>query len=499
MAAGLVDVEVLAAAPAHGLIIVGGNMFLPFASGSFGWGGVQLQSEDVAGLGVAGGKAVPEPAPRQDDLSLEGCFVDQRTHESRLAGSSRSVGLGHCSDRAIRQCHQPINHSPPVSFADDLPATVLGPLGPSPVPTIAHSKHSHMATTATTTLARALGLRAAPTARQLSTARRSAPRSAFSLLPAPVSPAAHAPAPCHMGSAGRSALLSARRGNTVAAAAAAAEAVPMLPESFVEVSLAEGELAAWEGDLIALGVYESSIEKDDSGAFKSAELKAADEALGGVVSELLEDEEFKAAAGSAKFVRVGGKAKYFGLVGLGPEEKAAAGAVPEWGASPWQAAGSAVADAAKSHKAKGAAFTVLGAASLAADQAEKVALGALLGGFESTRFKSKPKSSSTLESLQILSSGDSASIDRAAAMARGVYLTRFLVEAPPNVANPTHLAEAAAMIAAEFPERMSLEVLEKEDCEKLGMGCYLGVAEASDTPPKFIHLTYSPPGDAKRK
>lgn len=43
-------------------------------------------------------------------------------------------------------------------------------------------------------------------------------------------------------------------------------------------------------------------------------------------------------------------------------------------------------------------------------------------------------------------------------------------------------------------------MLEREDCEKLGMGCYLGVAEASEQPPKFIHLTYKPAGgEAKRK
>jgi leucyl aminopeptidase len=78
-------------------------------------------------------------------------------------------------------------------------------------------------------------------------------------------------------------------------------------------------------------------------------------------------------------------------------------------------------------------------------------------------------------------------------------LTRFLVEAPPNVCTPTHLAEAAAMIAAGAPGVMKLEVLEKEDCEKLGMGCYLGVAEASQEPPKFIHLTYTPQGEIKKK
>jgi len=42
-------------------------------------------------------------------------------------------------------------------------------------------------------------------------------------------------------------------------------------------------------------------------------------------------------------------------------------------------------------------------------------------------------------------------------------------------------------------------VLEKADCEAMGMGLYLGVAEASEAPPKFIHLTYKPAGDVKRK
>ena len=40
----------------------------------------------------------------------------------------------------------------------------------------------------------------------------------------------------------------------------------------------------------------------------------------------------------------------------------------------------------------------------------------------------------------------------------------------------------------------AVQVLEREDCEKMGMGLYLGVAECSALPPKFIHLTYTPEG-----
>ena len=42
---------------------------------------------------------------------------------------------------------------------------------------------------------------------------------------------------------------------------------------------------------------------------------------------------------------------------------------------------------------------------------------------------------------------------------------------------------------------MKLEVLEKEDCEKLKMGCFLAVAACSEEPLKFIHLTYKPKGE----
>lgn len=47
---------------------------------------------------------------------------------------------------------------------------------------------------------------------------------------------------------------------------------------------------------------------------------------------------------------------------------------------------------------------------------------------------------------------------------------------------------------APVPRPPLLQVKEKEECAALGMGLYLGVAEASDEPPKFIHLTYTPKG-----
>ena len=76
-------------------------------------------------------------------------------------------------------------------------------------------------------------------------------------------------------------------------------------------------------------------------------------------------------------------------------------------------------------------------------------------------------------------------------------LCRYLVEAPPNICTPTHIAKAARAIAESAPDVMSLEVLEKADCEAMGMGCFLGVAECSAEPLKFVHLTYKPKGRAR--
>jgi len=84
-----------------------------------------------------------------------------------------------------------------------------------------------------------------------------------------------------------------------------------------------------------------------------------------------------------------------------------------------------------------------------------------------------------------------------AALCSGVELARQLVAAPPNVATPAALADTAAELARNF--QLELKVLERSDCEALGMGSYLAVSQGSDLPPKFIHLTYRPSGPATRR
>ena len=83
----------------------------------------------------------------------------------------------------------------------------------------------------------------------------------------------------------------------------------------------------------------------------------------------------------------------------------------------------------------------------------------------------------------------------ARATAEGVALARTLGNLPSNVCTPTYLAEEARRLARQF--RLQVEVLERKDMEKLGMGAFLAVTSASHQPPKLIVLRYN--GAAKSR
>jgi leucyl aminopeptidase len=77
---------------------------------------------------------------------------------------------------------------------------------------------------------------------------------------------------------------------------------------------------------------------------------------------------------------------------------------------------------------------------------------------------------------------------RGKALANGVSLTKTLGNLPPNVCTPTYLAEQAQSLGKEYG--FKVEVLERQDLEKLGMGSFLGVTQGSEEPPKFIIMQH---------
>jgi leucyl aminopeptidase len=87
-----------------------------------------------------------------------------------------------------------------------------------------------------------------------------------------------------------------------------------------------------------------------------------------------------------------------------------------------------------------------------------------------------------------------AALREAAATADGVAFARTLGNLPPNICTPSYLADEARKLARQF--RLGLEVLERRDMERLGMGALLSVTRGSHQPPKLIVLRYA--GGAKK-
>ncbi len=112
-----------------------------------------------------------------------------------------------------------------------------------------------------------------------------------------------------------------------------------------------------------------------------------------------------------------------------------------------------------------------------------------------------------LQSVTIVAEGgvkDSAAaleaIEAGKNLAVGVSLTKDIVNAPHNILNSESLANVAKRVAEESGGTITCKILGKKECEKRGMGAYLGVARGSETEPQFIHLTYKPKsGEIKKK
>ena len=127
-------------------------------------------------------------------------------------------------------------------------------------------------------------------------------------------------------------------------------------------------------------------------------------------------------------------------------------------------------------------------------KARQVALVAAECGYRFEYMKSKKSDPRPLANIELLAAArDAAAVARGlrqgAATGAGVTLAKDLGNLPGNVCTPTYLAEQARKIAREW--KLELEVLERKDMEKLGMGSLLSVAQGSRQPPKLIVLNYA--------
>ena len=254
----------------------------------------------------------------------------------------------------------------------------------------------------------------------------------------------------------------------------------------MQIKATDTALLDWTGDLLAVGILEG--ETDLSG-----DLAKLDEKLAGTITELIADEEFEGKPGKTIVSRVGGKnpVRKIALVGLGKAE--------DLKLESWRSAAAAIARMATKEKTLGISLPT--GSQSPETLAQAIAEAVTLALHQDNRFKSEPEETEPkLETIDLLGlSGQEAAITKGETVASGVIFARELVNAPANEVTPVTMAQIAQKLANEYG--LEIKILEQSDCEQFeqGMGAYLGVGQASDIPPKFIHLTYKPSGTAQRK
>jgi leucyl aminopeptidase len=255
------------------------------------------------------------------------------------------------------------------------------------------------------------------------------------------------------------------------------------PPAGTDVDSLAAALADFDGDTLAVGLFPAAdhpLRRSLAGRF------------GEGLEELLERRRFRGKPGeSLTLERIDGRPHTLVLVGLGEPEA--------FDGHGLRAAAAAAARGASGAGAVhlGLAFPVEGLEPVAS--AAAIAEAARLGLYADQRFKSEadPRTLPERVSLLGLPAGAAEGIAPVEAICAGVELARRLVAAPPNVVTPASLAETARELAEDYG--LGLRVLERADCEELGMGAYLGVAQGSELPPKFIHLTLPPRGEVRRR
>jgi leucyl aminopeptidase len=257
----------------------------------------------------------------------------------------------------------------------------------------------------------------------------------------------------------------------------------------MKVTLTVAPLASVEADALVVGLYAEEAKLRDPVA-------GLDRTLGGHLSEVLTAERFQGKPGQVTYAHAGGRlpAGRIVVVGLGKRADLTLETV--------RRAASAGLRRARELGARVVAIEALGERLPADARAHAVTEGAILGAYTFDRYK-REKTEKKVEELRVVETdarrrGEATEGTRTGEVfADATCFARDLINSPANDVHPSHLAKVAGQIAK--AAKLTLKVLDRAECEKLGMGAFLGVAAGSEQPPKFIHLSYVPAGKRRRR
>jgi leucyl aminopeptidase len=253
----------------------------------------------------------------------------------------------------------------------------------------------------------------------------------------------------------------------------------------MEVKVKTGQIQQENAELIVVNLFDGVTEPGGATG-------ATDKALGGQISRLIADGDFRGKAQETALLYTEGAipAKRVLVVGLGKEEKFNLEAI--------RVAAATAAKRVRGLRVKSFSTVVHGGGrggiSLA-DATQAVVEGSELALYEFKELKTEPEDDpKEVRDMTFVVFDESkrpeveAAVDVGRKIAAGVCLARDLVNRPANYATPKILAQHAQEMADEFG--LACQVLEEAEMAELGMGSLLGVAQGTDEPAKFIILEH---------
>ncbi|MEO8972156.1 MAG: leucyl aminopeptidase [Ktedonobacteraceae bacterium] len=255
-------------------------------------------------------------------------------------------------------------------------------------------------------------------------------------------------------------------------------------------------------DAVIIGVTRQKVSEQSNVALPEAGQKI-DALLGGLLHEVYAEGEFKGNLGELCTLHTMGKlaAKRVIVVGLGAQEKYNA-----------QSLRRASAIAAR-HAQDTGAHSIALVSNWESDPFETdlsiqaQVEGVLLGLYSFRKYQHSTSNGNgqngrAVTEVRIAANNAKqydydAAVHKGIAMAEATNFARDLVNEPPNVLNPTELANRASAMAKHVG--LECEVLDRPKMEELGMGGLLGVSQGSAEPPKFIILRYRGAPDSKEQ
>jgi leucyl aminopeptidase len=244
-----------------------------------------------------------------------------------------------------------------------------------------------------------------------------------------------------------------------------------------------------EGDVLVVGAYAEEKRL-------APPVAALDRALKGLLSEVRGSEKFTGKPEQLAYVHTGGRlpARRLLVVGLGKRK--------ELDAERIRRAAAVAVRRSRDLGAKIVSIALLGEGLPPRARAQSLAEGALLGVYTFDRYK-REKTEKAVDELRVvdpegrLEPQVREGLRLGELFAGAACFARDLVNEPANQVTPTYLARVATEVAREG--KLRVRVYDRADCQRMGMGAYLGVAQGSQEPPRFIHLIYAPRGRARRR